>query len=75
MQRVWILNDLFVSEAARGSGVGRALLGAAIRFAEKTGAARVELATAKDNRVAKALYDSTGFQIDSVFDHYQLSIT
>ena len=38
MQRLWILNDLFVAPEARKHGVGRALLQAAREHAESTGA-------------------------------------
>ena len=37
--RTWILNDLYVAEAARRGGVARALLDAAVAFARADGAA------------------------------------
>jgi len=36
--RLWLLNDLYVAEAARGRGVARALLNAAIDHARESGA-------------------------------------
>lgn len=36
MARLWILNDLFVNPAARGKGVGEALLARAVEFARET---------------------------------------
>jgi GNAT superfamily N-acetyltransferase len=55
-----LMNDLFVSEAARGRGVGRALIEASAAIARERGAAHLEWATAPDNLTAQRLYDSTG---------------
>jgi GNAT superfamily N-acetyltransferase len=55
-----LMNDLFVVEEARGSGVGRALIAASAAVARERGAACLEWATAPDNKRAQALYDSTG---------------
>jgi ribosomal protein S18 acetylase RimI-like enzyme len=72
--RIWVLNDLFVAEAHRGQGVGRLLMDAARDLARKTGAARLELSTAKTNFPAKALYESLGYRRDETFDRYQLRL-
>lgn len=55
-----LLNDLFVSEEARGEGIGRALIEATAEVARERGAPFVEWATAPDNETAQRLYDSTG---------------
>jgi GNAT superfamily N-acetyltransferase len=55
-----LMNDLFVSEAARAGGVGRALIDASGSIARERGAAQLEWATAPDNLTAQRLYDSTG---------------
>jgi GNAT superfamily N-acetyltransferase len=55
-----LLNDLFVSEEARGRGVGRALIEATAEIARERGAPYVEWSTAPDNRTAQRLYDTTG---------------
>ena len=52
------LQDLYVSEAARGSGVGRALIAAVVDAARDTGAARVYWNTHESNAVARRLYDA-----------------
>jgi GNAT superfamily N-acetyltransferase len=60
----WLLNpqcylqDLYVGEAARGSGVGRALIAAAAAAAREAGAARVFWNTHETNAVARRLYDA-----------------
>jgi ribosomal protein S18 acetylase RimI-like enzyme len=55
------LEDLFVSAAARRSGLGRALLEAAIEQARARGCRRIALDTAERNEPAVALYRSVGF--------------
>jgi GNAT superfamily N-acetyltransferase len=55
-----LMNDLFVSEAARGRGVGRALIEASAAVARERGASQLEWVTAPDNLTAQRLYDSTG---------------
>ena len=63
--RTWILNDLYVDAAARRSGVGRALLDAAVAFAHADGAAGISLETTRDNVAARALYRAAGWQEDA----------
>jgi GNAT superfamily N-acetyltransferase len=55
-----LMNDLYVSEEARGQGVGRALIEATANVARERGAPFVEWSTAPDNHTAQRLYDSTG---------------
>ena len=62
--RTWILNDLFVAEAARRGGVARALLDAAVEFARASGAAGISLETTRDNASARALYRAAGWSED-----------
>ena len=74
----WLINsqcylqDLYVSEAARGGGVGRALIAAVAAAAREAGAARVYWHTHETNAVARRLYDTvaerTGF-IQYRIDH------
>ena len=55
------LEDLFVEESARGSGLGRALVDAALARARERGCARIELDANETNEPAVALYESVGF--------------
>jgi GNAT superfamily N-acetyltransferase len=67
----WLLNsqcylqDLYVGEAERGSGVGRALIAAVVGAAKEAGVVRVYWNTHETNAVARRLYDAvaqrTGF--------------
>lgn len=51
------LEDLFVSEAARGKGAGRALIEAVYRASDERGATRVYWHTQESNTQARELYD------------------
>jgi GNAT superfamily N-acetyltransferase len=51
------LQDLFTSEAARGRGIGRALIEAVYERARANGASRVYWLTHESNTSAQALYD------------------
>jgi ribosomal protein S18 acetylase RimI-like enzyme len=73
VRRAWILNDLFVANEVRRQGVGRALMDAAKAFAEEAGAAWLELATAKDNARAQALYRSSGYKLDEGYVRFKLT--
>ena len=55
------LEDLYVREAARGSGLGRALVEAAFDRARERGCRRIELDVNEDNAPARALYEACGF--------------
>lgn len=70
----WILNDLYVSPEARGKGVGKQLMEAAKEMAIASGAAWLELATAKDNKVAQALYRRLGYKLDEKYDRFKLTL-
>ena len=55
------LEDIFVEEAARGTGLGRALVEAAFERARERGCARMELDVNEANPGAVRLYESLGF--------------
>jgi ribosomal protein S18 acetylase RimI-like enzyme len=57
-----LVEDVFVEEQARGSGLGRVLMDAAITRARERGARRMELDTNDSNAPAIALYESLGFR-------------
>lgn len=74
MKRVWILNDLFVDSSARRLGVAEALMGQARDLAVQTHAKALELATAVSNVAAQRLYERLGYQRDTEFLHYSLTV-
>lgn len=72
LQRIWILNDLFVAPHARGRGVAEALLRRAAQFAKETQTKRLVLSTATHNIAAQRLYEKLGWQRNTAFYHYEL---
>jgi GNAT superfamily N-acetyltransferase len=67
------LEDLFVVPAARGRGVGRALLSHLSRVAIERGCGRVEWAVLDWNAPAIRFYDSLGAQPNSEWTVYRLT--
>jgi GNAT superfamily N-acetyltransferase len=68
-----LMNDLYVDPAARGGGVGRALIEASAAVARERGARQLEWSTAPDNATAQHLYDSTG-ATKSTWLEYELDV-
>jgi ribosomal protein S18 acetylase RimI-like enzyme len=56
------LAELYVQPAARGQGIGRALMNAAMDEARSRGATGMDLNTSVDDKAARALYESLGFR-------------
>jgi ribosomal protein S18 acetylase RimI-like enzyme len=69
--RTFVLYDLFVTPAARGTGAGRALMESAESYARAHGAARLQLQTAKTNKIGQSLYESCGWKRDDLFYVYE----
>lgn len=72
VQPVCYLEDLFVAEAARGKGVGRALIEAVAAKAVAEGWGRVYWMTKSSNAAARALYDRLAPATDWVRYDYPL---
>lgn len=68
-----LMNDLFVAEAERGRGVGRALIDASAEVARRRGAHHLEWSTEPGNVEAQRLYDSTG-AVRSEWVEYELRL-
>jgi len=64
-----LLNDLYVRPQHRGSGVGEALIAAAVDVARARGASHVRWFTALDNRRAQRLYERVGAQRSAWFEY------
>jgi ribosomal protein S18 acetylase RimI-like enzyme len=60
-----LLEDLYVDAAARGAGLGRALVEATLARARARGCRRVELDVNEANATAQRLYGSFGFSATS----------
>ncbi len=64
------LEDIFVSEDARGKGYGRMLVNAAIERARSRGCGRIQLETNRGNEAAVKLYESVGFAASHLPDFW-----
>ena len=71
---IWILNDLYVAEAARRRGIAQALIARGKVLAQETGAKAMSLSTARDNAPSRKLYEDLGFQLDETFCTYMLHL-
>lgn len=74
VQRVWVLNDLYVMPYARRQGVAEALIERALQHAEDTDSKELQLSTTTDNIAAQKLYEKLGFVRDEDFHHYFLTV-
>src|SRR5689334_9060235 len=74
MQRLWILNDLFVAPKGRKQGIGEALLERARQFAAEDGAKGLMLETAVTNTTAQKLYERLGWTRDTEYYVYNLNV-
>lgn len=72
--RVFVLNDLFVAEHARRSGVALALLSAAADYGQAEGAIRLDLETMPDNHAAQALYRGQGWKQNDETLRFRLTL-
>jgi ribosomal protein S18 acetylase RimI-like enzyme len=57
-----LVEDVYVSDTARGSGLGKAMIEFAIQHARSRGARRMELDTNETNTAAIGLYEGVGFK-------------
>jgi ribosomal protein S18 acetylase RimI-like enzyme len=63
---IWLkarIEDVVVDQAARGRGVGEALVRECIEVARKSGAGIVELQSARSREAANRLYPRLGFEL------------
>lgn len=70
LERVLILNDVYVVETGRRLGVGTALLAAVEAHAFSIRACRVSLNVAQNNHSAQKLYAANGWGLDREFLMY-----
>jgi GNAT superfamily N-acetyltransferase len=66
---IGVMNDLFVVESARGSGVAEALIAECLGLCRERGATELEWRTAKDNLRAQAVYDRVGGRREEWLDY------
>jgi GNAT superfamily N-acetyltransferase len=72
--RLGVMNDLFVSERARGGGVADALIAACAERCRERGATSLEWQTAHTNERARAVYERVGATRDGRWLDYSLAV-
>lgn len=70
MQKLWLLNDLFVDENYRGKGISLSLINESKKLCKQTDACGLILETAKTNEIGNNLYPKTGFTLNSEHNYY-----
>jgi GNAT superfamily N-acetyltransferase len=68
--RLGVMNDLFVSEGARGTGAAEALIDACRDECARRGIGRLSWQTAPDNHRAQAVYDRVGATREQWVDYW-----
>jgi GNAT superfamily N-acetyltransferase len=72
--RIGVMNDLFVTADARGSGVAEELIAACAQRAREHGATALDWTTAHDNHRAQKVYDRVGARRDERWLDYELEL-
>lgn len=70
MQRLWLLNDLFVNKEHRGRGIAKQLIETAKLLCKETNSCGLILETAKTNCIGNELYPKAGFSLDKEHNYY-----
>lgn len=64
-----VIDELFVEPTARAVGVGEAMAGAAVSWAESAGCIGVDVGALPGNRAAKNFFETHGFVARSIIMH------
>ncbi len=70
MQRLWLLNDLFVDKEHRGKGISKQLIENSKELCKQTNACGLILETSKANSIGNELYPKVGFSLDNEHNYY-----
>ncbi len=71
MEKLWLLNDLFVNPEYRNIGISIGLINKAKELVEKSNACGMFLETEKSNLVGNNLYHKTGFELNQGSNFYE----
>ncbi len=71
MQRLWLLNDLFVNPEFRSKGISVGLIEKAKQLVKKTNACGMFLETEKSNLIGNNLYPKTDFKLNDKSNYYE----
>ncbi len=70
MQRLWLLNDLYVLASSRGKGISVLLIDKAKEHCKLSKGCGLMLETAKSNVIGNQLYPRTSFELDTDHNYY-----
>lgn len=70
MQKLWLLNDLFVHPDERRQGIAKDLVEACKALCRDSNACGMMLETARSNEIGNKLYPVMGFSIDNEHNYY-----
>ncbi|MGB2128224.1 MAG: GNAT family N-acetyltransferase [Flavicella sp.] len=71
LQKLWVLNDLFVAPKFRGKGISKQLIEKAKSLVIASEACAMVLETEKSNAVGNSLYPKTGFVLNTEANFYE----
>ena len=74
LNKILILNDLYVDSTIRNKGTGEQLILKTVELAKELNIKLVRLRTAKNNIVAQGLYHKMGFVRDELVYTYDLTV-
>jgi len=74
LNKILILNDLFVDSSIRKNGIGEKLILKTVELAKELGSHVIRLRTAKNNTVAQGLYHKMGFVREDYLYSYDLTV-
>jgi ribosomal protein S18 acetylase RimI-like enzyme len=75
MEKLWLLNDLFVNPEYRGKGISIGLINRAKELVKESNACGMFLETEKSNFIGNKLYPKTGFELNEGSNYYQWNVT
>ena len=73
MEKLWLLNDLYVNPNHRKKGISIELINKAKELVKKTNACGMFLETEKSNFIGNNLYPKSGFKLNSGSNFYEWS--
>lgn len=74
LNKIIILNDLFVDSTIRKNGIGEKLILKTVELAKEIGSNLIRLRTAKNNIVAQGLYKKMGFVREDYLYSFDLTV-
>lgn len=74
MKKIFILNDIYVKEEYRKTGLARMLLEEVNKITKENKISKITLRTAHSNIAAQRLYESLGYEKEKEFMNYNLVV-